>query len=151
MQTFKMLNMYHTSGHVDNCYKYGTRQGIYGQTFAFAPRYTSRYMIEPPTDANFASHMFGGPLILMQRITEWTSEQIECAKRKIALYKQMRHFISNGAKVVHLLPRTQAYYNFIKLWANNCCGYYWDAIQSVNKEQTQSIVFVYEQQVLMPL
>lgn len=132
MMTYKMARLYHTSITVDNIATYATRQGIYGASYPFAPRYSVRYMEDDPTPYTLRSALFGGPLIFMQRITEWTPEQFRDAQAAIAEYKAFRTLIRD-AKVVHLLPPQ----------ANVAGGYGWDAIQAVRADYRESVVMVY--------
>jgi alpha-galactosidase len=136
MLTYKMARLYHTSGTVDNIATYATRQGVYGASYPFSPRYSVRYMQDAPTPYTLRSVLFGGPLILMQRITDWTAEQLAMTQTAIAQYKQLRELIRD-AKVVHLLPpRTNL----------DGHGWGWDAIQAVAADQTRSVVLVYRAQ-----
>jgi len=133
MMTYKMAQLYHTSITVDNIATYATRQGIYGASYPFSPRYSVRYMEDDPTPYTLRSAIFGGPLILMQRITDWNARQRQDALLAINEYKRYRTLIRDG-KVIHLLPpRTNL----------NNLGWGWDAIQSVAVPADQSVVMVY--------
>jgi len=133
MMTYKMAQLYHTSITVDNIATYATRQGIYGASYPFSPRYSVRYMEDDPTPYTLRSAIFGGPLIFMQRITDWNADQRLDAVRAINEYKRYRTLIRDG-KVIHLLPPR----------ANvNNQGWGWDAIQSVSVPAHQSVVMVY--------
>ena len=47
-----------------------TRHGVWGAISPFPPRYTERYMQDDPVDTYHSrSYMFGGPMILMNQIT----------------------------------------------------------------------------------
>lgn len=133
MMTYKMARLYHTSITVDNIDTYSTRQGVYGASYPFSPRYSVRYMQDAPTRYTLYSSIFGGPLILMHRLTEWTDGQMEQTRRAIALYKRLRVLV-RGAKIIHLLPPR-----------NNIPGggWGWDAIQAVDQGAAQSVVMVY--------
>jgi hypothetical protein len=72
-------------------------------------------------------------LILMQRITEWTDEQIERTRAAIAEFKELRPLVRD-AKIIHLLPPR---YNV------DGVGWGWDAIQAVAPNQSRSVVMVY--------
>jgi alpha-galactosidase len=136
MLTFKMARLYHTSITVDNIATYATRQGVYGASYPFPPRYSSRYMQDAPTAYTLRSAIFGGPLILMQRVTEWDETQLAETKAAIDQYKEVRSLLQK-AKVIHLLaPR----YNVEGV------GWGWDAIQAVSHDQGQSIILVYRAQ-----
>ncbi len=60
-------------------------------------------MQDDPTPYTLRSAIFGGPLILMQQITEWDDEQIDQTRQAIAEYKDLRGLIRD-AKIIHLLP-----------------------------------------------
>ena len=136
MLTYKMARLYTTSVTVDNIATYATRQGIYGASYPFSPRYSVRYMQDDPTPYTLRSAMFGGPLILMQRITDWTPEQMALTKAALDQYKEFRALIRD-AKVVHLLPPR---------WNVQGQGWGWDAIQAVAPDQSRSVVMVYRAQ-----
>ncbi|MBP8292936.1 MAG: alpha-galactosidase [Caldilineaceae bacterium] len=133
MMTYRMARLCHTSITVDNIAAYATRQGVYGASYPFSARYSVRYMEDDPTPYTLRSSIFGGPLILMQRIGEWNARQMADTRTAIAQYKHLRTIIRN-AKIIHLLPpRT----NVERL------GRGWDAIQAVNLDQTRSVAMVY--------
>lgn len=136
MLTYRMARLYHTSITVDNIATYATRQGIYGASYPFSPRYSVRYMEDDPTTYTLRSAIFGGPLILMQRLTEWSDAQMQATHDAIAQYKQLRPIIRD-AKIIHLLP---PHNNLDGL------GSGWDAIQAVAPDQAQSVVMVYRAQ-----
>jgi hypothetical protein len=83
MQTYAMARRYHTTITVDNIGTYHTRQGVYGASYPFPPRYSVRYMQDAPDPYSLRSVLFGGPLILMQRAGEWSPEQIERVRASI--------------------------------------------------------------------
>jgi alpha-galactosidase len=133
MLTYKMARLCHTTVNVDCTATYPTRQGVYGASYPFSPRYSARYMVDDPTPYTLRSAIFGGPLILMQRITEWDDGQVALTKAFIAQYKELRGWVRD-AKVIHLLaPR----YNVESV------GWGWDAIQAVSSDQARSVVMVY--------
>jgi len=133
MMTYRMARLCHTSITVDNIATYATRQGIYGASFPFSPRYSVRYFEDEPTPYTLRSAIFGGPLILMQRIGDYNAQQIADAKAAIAQYKHLRTII-RGGKVIHLLPPRHNVDHH---------GRGWDAIQAVTPDQTRSVVMVY--------
>jgi alpha-galactosidase len=136
MMTYKMARLYHTSITVDNIATYATRQGIYGASYPFSPRYSVRYMQDDPTPYTLRSAIFGGPLIFMQRITEWNEQQIADTRAAIGQYKAFRELIRDG-KIIHLhAPR----HNLTGL------GWGWDAIQAVSPTKDQSVVMIYRAQ-----
>jgi len=136
MMTYQMARLYHTSITVDNIGTYATRQGVFGASFAFSPRYSVRYMEDDPTPYTLRSSIFGGPLILMQRIGDWNAQQIADTKAAVAEYKSLRGLIRD-AKVIHLRRPT----------ANIAGGGWgWDAIQAVSAAQDHSVVMVYRAQ-----
>ncbi len=133
MMTYRMARLCHTSITVDNIATYATRQGVYGASYPFSPRYSVRYFEDEPTPYTLRSALFGGPLILMQRIGEYTPEQMADAKAAIAQYKHLRTII-RGGKVIHLLPPRHNVEHH---------GRGWDAIQAVTPDQARSVVMVY--------
>ena len=132
MMTYRMARLAHTSITVDNIAAYATRQGIYGASYPFSPRYSVRYMEDDPTPYTLRSSIFGGPLILMQRIGDWNEQQMADTKAAIAQYKHLRTLIRD-AKIIHLLPPRHNVEHF---------GRGWDAIQAVSVDQTRSVVMV---------
>uniref|UniRef100_A0A7C1JX78 Alpha-galactosidase n=1 Tax=Caldilinea aerophila TaxID=133453 RepID=A0A7C1JX78_9CHLR len=133
MMTYRMARLCHTSITVDNIATYATRQGIYGASYPFSPRYSVRYMEDEPTPYTLRSAIFGGPLILMQRIADWNEQEMADAKRAIAEYKRLRSLIRNS-KVIHLVPPRHNVERY---------GRGWDAIQAVSPDQTRSVMMVY--------
>jgi alpha-galactosidase len=131
-----MARLYHTSITVDNIATYPTRQGIYGASYPFSPRYSVRYMQDDPTPYTLRSALFGGPLIFMHRVTDWDDTQMADAKAAIAQYKELRTLVRD-AKIIHLLPPR----------ANvTGGGWGWDAIQAVGPDKRRSVVMVYRAQ-----
>jgi alpha-galactosidase len=90
-------------------------------------------MQDDPTSYTLRSAIFGGPLILMQQITEWTDEQMAQTRAAIAEYKELRTLVRD-AKIIHLLP---------PLYNVERTGWGWDAIQAVAAGQKRSAVMVY--------
>jgi alpha-galactosidase len=133
MMTYRMARLCHSSITVDNIATYATRQGIYGASYPFSPRYSVRYMQDDPTPYTLRSVLFGGPMILMQRVTEWTPEQMAATREAIAQYKELRALVRD-AKVIHLLP---------PLVNVDGVGWGWDAIQAVSADQSLSVVLVF--------
>jgi len=132
MQTFHMVQNYVTSIVNDNSDFLTTRRSIYGATFPFPPRYTDRYMETTPWD-NYRtrSHFFGGPLILMDKITEWPDFMVEFMKKELGIYRSLRLHIRDG-KVYHLGPPPDGNFN--------------DSIQSHHEASDRSVIFVYRQE-----
>jgi hypothetical protein len=90
-------------------------------------------MQDDPTPYTLRSAIFGGPLILMQQVTEWSEAQMAETGRAIEEYKGLRGLVRD-AKVVHLLaPR----------YSVEGIGWGWDAIQAVSPDQAHSVVLVY--------
>jgi alpha-galactosidase len=101
---------------------------LFGASFPFPPRYTDRYMPDAPmTDYNTRSFMFGGPWILMNRLTELDAEELNFLASEIRTYKAIRNSITNG-KVLHLTPRPEVGRT--------------DAIQSYNPDLDEAIAVV---------
>ena len=128
MSTFAAVRRYATFGSCDACEHMPRRQAVYGMSYVFPPRFIDRYMEEPPIPFTTRSSMFGGPWILMQKITEWSPEQIAFLKREAAIYKALRALIRDG-KVFHLSDRPD--------------GYRIEAMESFHPEQNRGVVFVY--------
>jgi len=128
MMTFRMLRHYVTSITNDASGALGARQGMYGATFPFPPRYADRYMPEtklsPYTTRSF---MFGGPWIFMNKLAEMSDEDLELAAREISAFKRMRTNVVNG-KVFHLTAAPGQ-------------GRF-DAVQSVDPRDGSSVVVV---------
>jgi len=133
MMTYRMARLCHTSITVDNIATYATRQGVYGASYPFSARYSVRYMQDAPTPYTLRSASFGGPLIFMHRIGEWTPEQMADTRAAIAEYKRLRAVIRR-ARIVHLLPP-----------ASNVegLGRGWDAIGAVSVDGQRGVVMVY--------
>ncbi len=132
MQTFNMVRNYVTSIVNDNSDFLVTRRSIHGATYPFPPRYTDRYMESTPWDIyRTRSHFFGGPLIVMDRITGWADWMADFMRREIAIYKSIRELIRD-AKVYHLTPPPDGTFN--------------DYIQSCQVETGRSVIFVYRQE-----
>ena len=136
MLTFQMARLYHTTITVDNIATYATRQGIYGASYPFSPRYSVRYMQDDPTPYTLRSAIFGGPLILMHRITDWGAQQIAATRAAVAQYKQLRALVRD-AKIIHVLPPR----------ANvDGLGWGWDAIGAVAPDKQRAVFMVYRAQ-----
>jgi alpha-galactosidase len=136
MQTFQMVGQYVTSIVNDNQEVLATRRGVWGATFPFPPRYTDRYMQERPYNTYYTrSHMFGGPFILMDRITEWSEGMLEFVRAEVALYKSIRRLVRDG-KVYHLTPPPDGSFN--------------DAIQSCQQPGGRSVIFAYHEPAAPP-
>ncbi len=105
MMTFSMVRNYVTSITNDASGALGSRQGLFGASFPFPPRYTDRYMPSGKmTGYNTRSFMFGGPWILMNRLAELDGDELDFLSGEIQTYKEMRQSIRNG-KVLHLSAR----------------------------------------------
>jgi alpha-galactosidase len=134
MQTFAMAELYHTSISVDNSDSYTMRQGIYGQSFPFAPRYSARYVQDTPSNYSMQSAFFGGPLILQQPLGLWDADTIDFVAGAVAQYKRYRWFIRTG-KVLHLIAPQGT--------ASQGGGFGWDAIGSVSRTGDRAVAFVF--------
>ncbi|MBI1298359.1 alpha-galactosidase [bacterium] len=133
MLTYRMARLCHTSITVDNIAAYATRQGVYGASYAFSPRYSVRYMQDDPTPYTLRSSIFGGPLILMHRVGNWNAQQVADTKAAIGQYKELRTLVRES-KIIHLVPPTRNVDHF---------GRDWDAIQAVSLDQSRAVVMVY--------
>lgn len=128
MMTFSMVRNYVTSITNDASGSLGSRQGLFGASFPFPPRYTDRYMpASPMTGYHTRSFMFGGPWILMNRLTALSTTERDFLAKEIETYKQIRSSITHG-KVLHLSSRPSS-------------GRM-DAIQSYNHALDEGIAFV---------
>lgn len=104
MMTFNMVQNYVTSITNDGSGSLGSRQGVYGATYPFSPRFADRYMPEDPTSTYITrSYMFGGPWHLMNRLADLPPDATRLAAREIQIYKNMRAHIRDG-KVFHVTP-----------------------------------------------
>jgi alpha-galactosidase len=129
MQTFHMIQRYVTSIINDNDDALTTRRGVYGAIYPFPPRYTERYMMDDPSDSyHTRSYMFGGPFILMNKITDWSGATSDFAKAEIDLYKFVRRTIRD-AKIYHLSPPPDGTFN--------------DAMEAYDSQHDQAFIFVY--------
>jgi hypothetical protein len=128
MMTFRMVRNYVTSITNDASGSLGSRQGLYGASFPFPPRYTDRYMPEVPmTDYNTRSFIFGGPWILMNKLTELKPLEFDFLKREILRYKEIRTSIRDS-KVNHISARP--------LEGRT------DVIQSYNSERDEAVAVI---------
>lgn len=102
MMTFSMLRHYVTSITNDASGALGSRQGVWGATYPFPPRYADRYMPEDPASPYITrSYMFGGPWHFMNRLAEMDPGMLPFAQSEVQTYKQMRAHVMNG-QVFHL-------------------------------------------------
>jgi alpha-galactosidase len=133
MLTYRMARLCHSTITVDNIATYATRQGVYGASYPFSPRYSVRYMQDAPTPYTLRSAIFGGPLILMQQVTEWDAAQMAATRKAIEEYVALRELVRD-AKIIHLLPPR-----------NNLegQGWGWDAIQAVSADRSRSVAMAY--------
>jgi len=128
MMTFNMVKNYVTSINADDSGPMTTRQAVYGATYPFPPRYTDRYMGDEELDRyKTRSYMFGGPWILMNRLSQMRPEDLELAASEIAVYKATRARIRDS-KVYHLTSRP----------AENRM----DALQGYNEATDSSVVVI---------
>ena len=128
MMTFKMVQNYVTSITNDASGALDSRHGAYGATFPFPPRYTDRYMVEQRMNTYATrSYMFGGPWILMNKLTQMSDAERALLAREIRIYKAMRGLIKDG-KVGHLTAAPEERRT--------------DAIQSYNAARDTAIAIV---------
>ncbi len=129
LQTFHMIQHYVTSILNDSDDALTTRKAVYGGSYPFPMRYTERYMMsEPDNTYETRSYMFGGPFVLMNQITKWSSSTSSFVKREVAIYKSLRATM-RSSKIFHLTPPPDGSFN--------------DAIQAYNAAEDRSILFVY--------
>ena len=97
MMTFSMVQRYVTSTTNDASGALGARQGVYGATYPFSPRYADRYMPEDPSNPYITrSYMFGGPWHLMNQLAAMPPESMALAAQEIATFKNIRGRINSG-------------------------------------------------------
>ena len=129
MQTFKMVQQYVTSVLNDSDNALTTRRAVYGATYPFPSRYTERYMQDEPDNTyETRSYMFGGPFIMMNRITDWSQGTANFVRREIDMYKSLRGLIDD-AEIYHVSPPPDG--------ENN------DAIEAYDGVQDRAVLFVY--------
>ncbi len=128
MMTFNMVRHYVTSITNDASGSLAARQAVYGATYPFSPRYTTRYMPSSDGVSTYSAHsyMFGGNWVLMNQLSALSPDQIGFFTGEIAHYKNFRSAISTG-KVYHIL-------------APAASGI--DAIQSFNAQSDSSTAIV---------
>jgi hypothetical protein len=132
MMTYAVMKFYVTSIGSDAGNHFETRKATHGQTFPFPLRYSARYMGDAPADPySTRSFMVGGPLILMQRITELDAGKLQFLRQEIELYKSIRPLYRHG-RVYHLTAQPDGRIN--------------DALQVVDPDSGRSVVFVYRQE-----
>jgi alpha-galactosidase len=102
MMTFQMVQQYVTSITNDASGALDSRKGVWGATYPFSARYTSRYMWENPASTYFTrSYMFGGPWHFMNRLPDMSTAETEFGAREIAVFKKIRGLIRDG-RTFHL-------------------------------------------------
>ncbi|MCX6594630.1 MAG: alpha-galactosidase [Acidobacteria bacterium] len=107
MMTFQMLRNYVTSITNDASGSLGARQGMFGATFPFPPRYADRYMPDSKLNSYVTrSFMFGGPWVFMNRLPEMPEEDLRFAQTEISRFKGFRDEVRDG-KIFHLTPRPE--------------------------------------------
>ncbi len=97
MMTFNMVQRYVTSITNDASGALAARQGVYGATYPFSPRYADRYMPEDPSSTYITrSYMFGGPWHFMNQLPDMDADAAALAAEEIATYKKIRARIDSG-------------------------------------------------------
>ncbi len=131
LMTYAMVQTHHTSITSDGPVlrdALGRRQALYGASYPFPLRFCDNYMEERPTDYACHSSMIGGPWILMDQLTEWTADDIDSARRNVALYKRIRSRFRD-ARVEHLR------------WPD---GASWDALQAQQTDTGEGVLFLFQ-------
>jgi alpha-galactosidase len=106
MMTFQMVQQYTTSITDDASGPLGSRQGVWGATYPFSPRYADRYMPDDPSNTYITrSYMFGGPWYFMVSLSEMPAESLAIARREVGTYKSIRDSVATG-QVFHLMAGT---------------------------------------------
>ncbi len=131
MLTFQMVKNYVTAASCDACSEILRLQSVYGMSYVFPPRYIDRYVPGSPTKWNMRTAAFGGPLILMQKDSTWTTAQVNLVAGEIQIYKALRGLIRDG-KVYHLGPVPGITTN--------------SAIESYNAGMDRAVIFAYRPQ-----
>ena len=100
---FGMVARHDTSATSDLNDAYGNQRAVYGGTYLVPPRYLDKYVGDDGSEETyrFLSAIAGGPLLLMGRIGDWSSETETAAKAALALYKKTRLVHRDGV-VYHL-------------------------------------------------
>lgn len=107
MMTFQMLRNYVTSITNDASGSLGARQGMFGATFPFPPRYADRYMPDSTLNSYVTrSFMFGGPWVFMNRLPEMPEDDLRFAQAEIGRFKGFRDEVRDG-KIFHLTARPE--------------------------------------------
>jgi alpha-galactosidase len=102
MMTFNMVSHYVTSITNDASGALGSRQGVWGATYPFPPRYADRYMPEDPANSYITgSYMFGGPWHFMNQLAAMDPSMSAFAQNQVQTYKRIRKHIANG-QVFHV-------------------------------------------------
>jgi hypothetical protein len=96
---FGMVARHDTSATSDRNDSWGNQRAIYGGTYLVPPRYLDKYVGDDGTGDTyrFLSALPGGPLLLMGRLAEWSTETETAAKAALALFKQNRVLHRDGA------------------------------------------------------
>jgi hypothetical protein len=123
-----MVKSYATSITSDAAGSLSSRQAVYGATFPFPPRFTTRYMPDSDGLDMYAtnSYRFGGNWVLMNRLADLEKDQVAFLAQQIERYKQQRGDIGEGKVYHHTAPSLNAT----------------DAIQSHNPATGASIAVV---------
>ena len=155
METFAMAALADTSNSCDDGPSYTTRMGAWGHTYPFSPRYAAKYAQDLPSNYTYRSAAFGGPLILMQRLSEFTAGDMATAVAAVAEYKQLRDALwaDDRVAVHHLEPPLWPPSTFPPPPLMPAClsddatgGVGWDAIQAVSGDGRFGAAFVFRAQ-----
>ncbi len=128
MLTYNMVKNYVTAASCDSCGEELRVAAVYGQSYAFSPRYIDRYVTGAPSTWTMRTSEFGGPMILMEDIASWSADDMALVSQEISIYKSLRGLIRDG-KVYHLDPYPTL--------VNN------SAIESYNAAMDAGVVFAY--------
>jgi len=102
MMTFNMVSHYVTSITNDASGALNSRQGVFGATYPFSPRFADRYMPEEPSNTyTTRSYMFGGPWYFMNRLPNLSADDAALAAGEVRIYKDTRAHVRRG-QVFHL-------------------------------------------------
>ena len=155
METFAMAALADTSNSCDDGPSYTTRMGAWGTPTPsrHATRPSTRRTCRPTT--LIAALRFGGPLILMQRLSEFTAGDMATAVAAVAEYKQLRDALwaDDRVAVHHLEPPLWPPSTFPPPPLMPAClsddatgGVGWDAIQAVSGDGRFGAAFVFRAQ-----
>ncbi|HQR45421.1 MAG TPA: alpha-galactosidase [Thermoanaerobaculia bacterium] len=116
MMDFGMVRRHDTSNTSDYNSALTGRRGAFGTTYFLPPRYAGKYIGDDgtPPEYRFASGLPGGPLLLMGRPDGWDGATADAARGAIALFKELRPVLRDGA-IAHVMgpPATNGWDGYL--------------------------------------